>query len=289
MSKKNPLAHAGEHHKACAALIREVAYRHRLHQVFSDFVEMAAIALTNAMERRGSERWQTREARYLEIAKTYTPEELAKHSQMLACVVEGLEAGPCDFLGELFMNLDLGSHWKGQFFTPYEVSGLMARMTLGDGAAADIDAKGGFITVNEPACGSGAMVMAFADAMRDQGLNPQSQMHVTAQDLDATAVHMAVIQLSLRHIPAIVIQGNSLAMEVRDYWLTPSHVLGRWDSKLARRAAAVPPSPAETSPLDLPPAAADVADSTALAPPALGQIRDEIAIARVRDAQLALF
>jgi hypothetical protein len=36
---------------------------------------------------------------------------------------------PYDFLGELIMELELSSHWKSQFFTPYTLCELMARMT----------------------------------------------------------------------------------------------------------------------------------------------------------------
>ena len=35
-----------------------------------------------------------------------------------------------DFLGELFMALDMGNEWRGQFFTPYSVCSLMAAITL---------------------------------------------------------------------------------------------------------------------------------------------------------------
>ena len=36
-----------------------------------------------------------------------------------------------DFLGAAYMELGLGNHWTGQFFTPYNVSKMMAQMTLG--------------------------------------------------------------------------------------------------------------------------------------------------------------
>lgn len=65
-------------------------------------------------------------------------------------------------------------------------------------------------------------------------------VHVTAQDIDATAVHMAYLQLSLLHVPAIVLLGNSLSVEVREHWVTPAHVMGGWDLRLrsARACAA---------------------------------------------------
>ena len=59
-------------------------------------------------------------------------------------------------------------------------------------------------------------------------------MHAVAQDIDLTAVHMAYIQFSLLHIPAVVIHGNSLANETRSIWRTLAHTMGRWGAKLQR-------------------------------------------------------
>ena len=91
------------------------------------------------------------------------------------------------------------------------------------------------MTLNEPACGAGAMVIAFADAMLDAKLNPQTQLHATCQDVDPRGVHMCYLQLSLMHIPATVILGNSLSVECREVWHTPAHILGGWDWRLRAR------------------------------------------------------
>ena len=80
-------------------------------------------------------------------------------------------------------------------------------------------------------------MIAHAHAMRDAGVNYQQHMHAVAVDVDLVAVHMAYIQLSLLHVPAIVVHGNSLSLEVWSEWPTPAHVLGFWDSKLRRADA----------------------------------------------------
>ncbi|MDN5753698.1 MAG: hypothetical protein L0H15_10540 [Nitrosospira sp.] len=67
--------------------------------------------------------------------------------------------------------------------------------------------------------------------------NAVQAMHATCIDIDATAVHMAYVQLTLLHIPAIAVHGNALPMEQWGYWLTPAHVLGFWDAKLKRGRA----------------------------------------------------
>ena len=43
-------------------------------------------------------------------------------AEILNIIVMALENEPeQDFLGKMYMNLNLGNHWKGQFFTPYNI------------------------------------------------------------------------------------------------------------------------------------------------------------------------
>jgi hypothetical protein len=39
---------------------------------------------------------------------------------------------------------------------------------------------------------------------------------------------MTCIQLTFLHCPAVVIQGNALALEERSHWYTPAHIMGFW-------------------------------------------------------------
>jgi hypothetical protein len=112
---------------------------------------------------------------------------------------------------------------------------LVANVTIGDGShiKAEIEERG-FIRLSEPACGSAAMVIAFAEGLRKIGINYQQHLHVTLNDIDARAVHMAYLHLSLLHIPAIVVHGNTLTLEEYGHWYTPAHVLGAFNGKLRR-------------------------------------------------------
>lgn len=212
--------------------------RQRPFTVFRDFCEMAAIAFSNAADKGQSE---AREARYMELVRGYEADRLKLLPAMLGALTDAMSEGFGDVLGQLFMSLEFGEESRGQFFTPYTVSSMMARMNLGDGAKAIIEQRG-FITVCEPACGSAGMVVAMAEALHDQGINFQRCMHATAIDIDLTAVHMAYVQLALLHIPAVVIHGNALLPgDVRSVWYTPAHVLGGWTGKLNRREQAAVP------------------------------------------------
>lgn len=220
------------HHLEFEKLFRGLCHRLDPWRVFSDFVEMSAIALSNSMLVN-----EDREKRYLAIAKEYTRADLDVFPKLLAITAEALEDIDCDFLGEMFMSLELSNHWKGQFFTPFTICKSMSEMTIEESMEDKIK-RDGFITVMEPACGAGATVIAIMKTLKDRGVNYQQSVHVTAIDVDATAALMCYVQLSLLYVPAIVFIGNTLSMEMRSAWRTIAHDLGFWEWRLKSKAGA---------------------------------------------------
>lgn len=198
--------------------------KHRRDQVFSDFVIMASASLHNAVAPSDE-----LEDEYMQVVKKYDRAELEKFAELLAFVVNGLEQRVCDFLGELYMSLELGNARAGQFFTPWHISKMMAMISYG-GELASMDKE--FITLSDPACGAGCMPIAFVEVMREAGHNPQQKLWVQCWDIDSTTARMCFIQLALLHIPAEIVIGNSLTMEVRRVMRTPAHHLGFWSSRL---------------------------------------------------------
>jgi hypothetical protein len=233
MAKIDRMAFSCANQKELAKLLRAIAHRHGIWQVFKDFVALCALSISNSMDLVN---FDEREAEYMRIIRPYEKNELYEFRRGLDCITDGLETGHQDFLGSLFMGMELGDSWKGQFFTPYEVCLMMAKMTIGDNARIEIEKKG-FISCADPCVGAGSMVIAAAHAMLDDGLNYQQHLHAVATDIDIVAVHMAYIQFSLFHIPAVVYHGNSLSGQVHSVWKTPSHILGFWDSKLRRESS----------------------------------------------------
>lgn len=254
-------------HTGIVTLINELAYRHSPWQVFSDFCEVSALSLSNAVDLAQSEK---REARYREIIKRYTPEELKRFPEMLAALTNALEDETSDVLGKAFHELELHNKWAGQFFTPYDLCRMMAKMTLGDEAQVrELIECNGFVRVAEPAVGSGAMVIALAQEMRAMGINYQRHLHVTAVDVDAKCVHMAYAQFSLLHVPAVIVHGNSLSLEEYGHWYTPAHILDGWRWKLKRAAENdLQPHAVATVPGPQPTTHTQPADSNADDPPA---------------------
>lgn len=201
---------------------------------------MGAIAIANAVDKA---QFEQREKRYLEIVAQYQKEEVSNLVKAFAHLVQCWEKRVAtgefsDVLGSTFMMMGMGNASTGQFFTPYEVSRLMAGMLMADHNAHQAQLKQqGFITLQEPACGAGGMVVAAIHALVDSGINYQQALHVTAIDIDRRCVHMTYLQLALLHVPAIIIQGNALLLEVFETWYTPAHILGGWSSRLREQRA----------------------------------------------------
>ncbi len=206
-------------------------------QVWDDWTYMTAVAISNAVDYR-----QEREEQYKKIAARYNKTELRALAGMYAATVEELEREPeQDFLGNLYMQLGLGDHWKGQFFTPYYVCRAMAEMTVTENVSEAIKERG-YITIADSACGGGATLIAAYHAAKKQlekiGRNAQECVLIVAQDISQMTACMCYIQLSLLGIAAVVKVGDSLlnpftgnpllAPPAPDLWFTPMFCFPTW-------------------------------------------------------------
>ena len=219
------------HVKAFISLFNETAWYHRRSKVFEDFVSCSVIALENRLCFN-----QKREDKYLQTVKGYEKTDVSRMAQLLTLVSTSMMDQFNDFLGKVFMQLDLGDKYRGQFFTPWDVSRMMAQISLGDVDTVFKDKP--FITLAEPACGAGCMVLAYADVLNKAGYLSHHHMWVSATDIDPLAAGMAYIQLSLSGVAGEVVIGNSLHNERRRILYTPGHYLGNWSARLKRKRVA---------------------------------------------------
>lgn len=218
-------------------LYRELTYRWTPWEVWQDFVTMYACAISNAVDKS---HLNEREAMYLKRIQKYSKKEQELFPQLAAEVVLALEKKPeQDFLGKIFMELNLSNDSGGQFFTPYNVCQMMAEMTVGD-VVAHVE-KHGYITINDPACGASATLIAAVHAaakpLSEAGFNWQNHVLVTAQDIDYTVALMCYIQLSLLGTAAYIKIGNTFtepmgsADTLENYWFTPMYFSGVWSAR----------------------------------------------------------
>ncbi len=218
-------------------LFRSISQRFHPWEMWSDFITMFACSISNAVDK---EHFDDREALYLKIVKKYNEKELEVFPQLAAEVVMALEKNPeQDFLGSVYMALELGNQKAGQFFTPYHVCQCMAKITVGD-LLPQIK-EHGYITINDCACGAGATLIAGIHAAREslekEGLNWQHHVLVAAQDIDFTTALMCYIQLSLLGCAAYIKIGNTLTDPMtpgdskENYWYSPMYFMDPWATR----------------------------------------------------------
>ncbi len=191
------------------------------YQVFNDFLEMSAIAIQNASLRMllkgDSEEWQKNEARYMDIVKRYSKEQSIKIAKLLSIVTLALEEKHQDFLGTLYQQLSQNKA-LGQYFTPYSICQLTAEMTLNN--VEETLKENPFITINEPACGCGAMIIGAIEYLKNKNTRPE-QVHFIVQDISSYALYGAFIQLSLLGASVHAILGDTLKLEERMRFISP--------------------------------------------------------------------
>ena len=92
----------------------------------------------------------------------------------------------------------------GEFFTPQEVSNLLARIvTVG---------KTEIRNVYDPACGSGSLIIATTEKLKKLGYGKRD-FYFIANDIDDRCVKMAFIQCTLLDIPVDFYTGDTLTQK----------------------------------------------------------------------------
>ena len=225
MAKKGTYISHDTRVREIVKLIESIGYRHGIQTIFDDYLTIASCAVSNAVDKV---HFEEREALYMETIKKYSKEELQKFVELHAMVVNALEQSlySTDLLGELFHSLNQSNSRNGQFFTPIHIAEFMAEAMLGP-KCTEIEEKG-HVTLCEPTCGSGVMVIAAANSLYKNHYNPSQNMCVLACDNDIRCAKMAYIQLSYLGIPAVVVHGDSLAMQEYTRFYTPVYMIGGW-------------------------------------------------------------
>ena len=197
--------------------------------VFKDFLTLCTCSLAQTIYRSDE-----LEQRYLQTVKQYTKEQAEEFSKLLAFLVMALEEKYQDFLGEIFMRLNLCNSSIGQFETPYTVSKFMAEINFSEHEISQKIANNHLITLSEHCCGSVGMIIAFAETMKEHNFNYQKHLYVEAIDIDEMSFMMAYIQLTLLGIPAKVIQGDTLRLKFQQVLYTPFYFLNGIECKLRK-------------------------------------------------------
>lgn len=197
-----------EYEKAFLKSFYELCGSRSRFNVWNNFIDISAFAISNRFEPR-KEVYDMKEQLYSNIIKNYNKEENETLSKMLSIVMAAYCDNPAqDFLGTLYSALELNNSANGQVFTPWCIASLMSQITVDDVKINNF----GYKSVSDPTCGSGTMLLAFADyILNKKKVNYMEHILFVAQDIDKIAAEMCYIQLSLIGCPGYVVVGDTLS------------------------------------------------------------------------------
>lgn len=232
-----------ESQKQVVNLLERLTGKYCMWEIWQDFIIMSACAIAMVFPAPNLDK---KVAEYQSRVKKYSPEEMKLFAEAFNGVVDAMERHPeQDFLGELFMSLGINNRWKGQFFTPYNICSTMAAMILSNDLEQQAEKQDGWISVNDPACGAGALLVAFANECHKRDFNDQIHVLYVAQDIDFLAGCMCYIQLSLMGCPGYVVIGDSILNPVTsidprglipedegNIWYTPMYFSSVWQWRI---------------------------------------------------------
>ena len=186
--------------------------RRGLRDAFCDFVEFAFQSVSSKPD----------VGRVEKVLERYEQNEVVRFFEMAVLMNDGLTKAPRDFLGEVYMNIQINQKKSlGQVFTPYHISRLMVELTMGDEAEVRkaIEEKG-FFAVQDPACGAGSMLIAAYETLKNMGVDTSREVYFEGRDIDALCCKMSIIQLTVLGVPARIVHGDTITGEIYDEWYT---------------------------------------------------------------------
>lgn len=205
-------------------ILKSMGGKYDLWQLWNDFIKASALSINILLPNP----WQSRIDEFNKIHRKYG-EDMADFVKMVQIMGEDITENPKqDFLGELFMQLNLSNSWRGQFFTPYSASELMSRLTY---------TESNHRSVYDPACGAGVTMIAMANLLAEKGIDYHSETYFVGQDVSELAGLMGYIQLSLLGCAGYIAIGDTLTDPVTAFippkseniWIMPMYYEGIWE------------------------------------------------------------
>lgn len=200
--------------------------------VFSDLMELSTCSLQKPFEYIYK---KDVDKEFNQIIKKYNVKEQEIFPLLLGTLISMMEHEVykgrfTDIAGTLFGELNLIDKKTGQFFTPQSICTITAH-AMSDYAIKKAIDTNGYITLEEPSCGAGAMILSFATRLIELGYNPQENLLVQATDIDKRCVNMCFSQLSYYGLSATVIHGNTLTQQIWEKLYTPFYFFNSWRFK----------------------------------------------------------
>jgi len=134
-------------------------------------------------------------------------------SEAFAELLAEMERTNRDVLGDAYEAFGMQDDSFGQHFTPHNVAAMLAELQTQGGDAEPP------ITIADPACGSGRLLVLAARRHDEQTL-------CFGQDKDLLCAQMAALNACFFNLDAVLVWGDSLTVETRRAWQTRGTAIG---------------------------------------------------------------
>ena len=230
VAKVKHVGHLQDSEKEFLKLFDKLTYSRSTWQVWADLMSAIACSISNSLDHT-PEHYERREKEYAQCIERLGSVEVP--AKMLGIIVMALENNPeQDFLGKMFMNLSLGNHWEGQFFTPYFICKLMSKVKdvafeISEENYDELIEEQGYISICDLTCGAGATLIAAANSAKGYKYNFQNHVLFVGQDVDRVVALMCYIQLSLLGCAGYICVGDTLTNPMTGSVLFPKEKEGQ--------------------------------------------------------------
>ena len=202
--------------------ILEIGNKKNIKTVFEDFVICAAYAISNSVYYD-----QSKEDQYLAISSKYQNEDLDGFAEMIAYLtLEYAKENPRDILGELYEEFGLFNSINRQYFTPEHLCNIMTQITLENIDVNNTIKKKGYISINDPACGSGRTLLSALKYLEKKGIDLDC-VFVEGDDVSLFCACMTYLNLSLYGASGVVKHQDTLTQKVYSVFYTPQYVYNK--------------------------------------------------------------
>ena len=200
-------------------------------EVWSDFVYLFAWELADQAKNPVKSLYD----KYWHIYNSLSEEDKKYYQTMMSVVLLEIASKPNqDWFGKKYMELGISDKKsKAQLFTPYEISRLMADISLSEKAPnrkslqEEIDERG-FITFADDCIGAGSMMIGFVNKVSEMNIDVSDSVWVVGGDISEIALLQCYIQASLLRIPGVFELGDALTLDYQYGLFTPAARKDKW-------------------------------------------------------------
>lgn len=198
--------------------IQSLVHKQNYDEIFFDWIRCMFYTYSNTCNKVGAE---DREEKYKKIVEKYGKGIIDIFIDCNVELIRLFEKNIDDYLGKIHHKLEVHNKMKGQFFTPFHLSKLLA-YTRFEELKKELD-SGKSIKITDSACGSGCLILGMLAVLKEKGVNYQNKIFISCSDLDENAIQVAYVQLTLAGAKARCKNEDALTGKCFGSWDTFSY------------------------------------------------------------------